>query len=262
MRDFFRMPNAVIDSDLNAFAISVYAVLARHVGRNETCWPSLSRIQKLTKLSRGTVIRAIDDLRLAGMIEIAKGAGTVNRYVLTSSPGAPVDDGTSSPGEPTSSPGALTGSPGAPVPVHLVNPNKTHERRLIKKTHEEEGASAFVLPDWVPVESWTGFAEMRRTIHKPMTARGQKLIVQKLSGFKASGYNIAEILDNSTMSNWAGVFEPRQNGGMGHGESNARRAERESHEAINKAAANLRRRHGIGEVNGVDAGDGSKADAH
>src|ERR1019366_10265692 len=104
MRDFFRIPNAVIDSGLNAFAISVYAVLARHVGRNETCWPSLSRIQKLTKLSRGTVIRAIDDLRLAGMLAIGRGPGTVNRYTLTSSPGAPVDDGTSAPGEPVGAP--------------------------------------------------------------------------------------------------------------------------------------------------------------
>ena len=145
MRDFFRIPNAVIDSGLNAFAISVYAVLARHVGRNENCWPSLSRIQKLTKLSRHTVIRAIDDLRLAGMLEIGRGPGRANRYVLTSAPGAPVDDRTSARGAPTS-------ARGAPVPVHVVHPNKTYRKRLIKKIDECADANPKSKATRIPVD--------------------------------------------------------------------------------------------------------------
>jgi hypothetical protein len=67
---------------------------------------------------------------------------------------------------------------------------------------------------------------------------------------------------DATFRNWIRTAAERNGGGNGRSESNARRAERESHEAINKAAANLRRRHGIGEVNGVGAGNVIETNTH
>lgn len=63
-----------------------------------------------------------------------------------------------------------------------------------------------MLPDWMPKEAWDGYVEMRKAKKKPMTARAQELIISKLNGFARMGYNIAEILDESTMNCWTGVF--------------------------------------------------------
>lgn len=66
------------------------------------------------------------------------------------------------------------------------------------------------LPDWIPVDAWAGFAEMRKKIKKPMTDRAAELIIAKLDGFRAAGQDVARILNNSTENSWQSVFEDRE----------------------------------------------------
>ncbi len=67
-----------------------------------------------------------------------------------------------------------------------------------------------LLPDYISQESMSSFQEMRKKIKKPMTDRALVLLIGKLEKFHADGYDVNEILDNSTLGCWAGVFEPKE----------------------------------------------------
>jgi hypothetical protein len=73
-----------------------------------------------------------------------------------------------------------------------------------------KGGLSFVVPDWVPKEPWEGFIEMRKSIHKPpKTERALKLLVGKLETLKEQGHDPNEVLNQSTMNAWQGIFELR-----------------------------------------------------
>ena len=80
-----------------------------------------------------------------------------------------------------------------------------------KKERKKENTSGvnFVLPDWIDRESWEGYVAMRKKIRKPITDHAVSLLVKKLDGFRLAGFSVADILNNSTMNCWQGVFEPK-----------------------------------------------------
>lgn len=92
--------------------------------------------------------------------------------------------------------------------VPLVNTD--YSKTELSKTKKEKGAaknSPLVdLPDWIPLENWNAFIENRKQLKKPATEKAIKLLIAKLETFKNQGHNIAEILDQSTISGWSGVF--------------------------------------------------------
>ncbi len=66
-------------------------------------------------------------------------------------------------------------------------------------------------PDWIPVEAWSGFVEMRKKIKAPMTDRAISLMVKKLEGLKAQGFDVGEVLDQSIRNNWKDVYPLKGN---------------------------------------------------
>lgn len=66
----------------------------------------------------------------------------------------------------------------------------------------------FVLPPEIPAEPWDAWVAMRTRIRKPLTEQAKRLAADKLIGFVGKGHSAAEILNNSTMNGWQGLFEP------------------------------------------------------
>jgi len=89
------------------------------------------------------------------------------------------------------------------------------DARVKSKDIEEDKSSSnpptpqrgFELPDWIPVEVWKAFVEMRQRIRKPMTVRAKELIVSRLDKFRASGNDPVAVLERSIENSWQGVFE-------------------------------------------------------
>ncbi len=71
-------------------------------------------------------------------------------------------------------------------------------------------AIAVAPPNWIPVEPWTGFVEMRKRLRKPLTDRAMQLILGKLDKFRRAGVDVGAILDQSTTNGWQDVFELRK----------------------------------------------------
>jgi hypothetical protein len=65
------------------------------------------------------------------------------------------------------------------------------------------------LPDWIPIDAWDGFCKMRG---KTFTPHAKQLAIAKLEKFRNSGFNPREILENSIMNSWKGLFEPQPKG--------------------------------------------------
>lgn len=79
-------------------------------------------------------------------------------------------------------------------------------RQILSKDNINKG---FCLPEWIEETDWKDFEEMRKRIKKPLTDKARSLVVKKLDGFRNQGYNPKEILENSIVNAWSGVFEPK-----------------------------------------------------
>ena len=74
---------------------------------------------------------------------------------------------------------------------------------------KDKAQAPFEIPDWMPVEAWNGYVEMRNKNRKSMTDRARRMVVKALDGMRLKGIDVAEVLDNSTRQNWTDVYEPK-----------------------------------------------------
>lgn len=66
------------------------------------------------------------------------------------------------------------------------------------------------LPEWIDVEAWDGFCEMRRAMKKiPFTERAQKMVLKSLYEIRAAGHDANAALDQSTVNGWRDVWAPK-----------------------------------------------------
>lgn len=88
------------------------------------------------------------------------------------------------------------------------NHNHNHNHKPIREKATEV---AFVVPDWIPKETWDEFLEMRKRIKKPPTDYAKKLLVAKLDKFRSVGQDVKQVLEKSITSGWQDVFEIKTN---------------------------------------------------
>ena len=65
------------------------------------------------------------------------------------------------------------------------------------------------LPNWMPLEAWNAFLEMRKKQRKQLTPYGVRLAVKKLEDLRAAGNDPKSILETSILGSYQGLFEPR-----------------------------------------------------
>lgn len=63
-------------------------------------------------------------------------------------------------------------------------------------------------PNWIDSEIWLAFVEMRAAKGKraPFTDRAAKMIIHELDRLRGQGHNPDEVLRQSVMAGWSGVF--------------------------------------------------------
>lgn len=105
----------------------------------------------------------------------------------------------------------------------LENKRKKKESTGVdsKRARRALPGSDIELPESIPSDAWAGFVEMRRKKRAPLTERAVEGILRKLETFAAAGQPPGDVLDQSTINCWTGVFElkgPRNgNGTHPHG---------------------------------------------
>lgn len=68
-------------------------------------------------------------------------------------------------------------------------------------------AAASPLPEWIPPVAWKGFLAMRKKQKKPLTDEAIPLAIAKLKKLKDAGNDPGQVLDQSTLNCWQGLFE-------------------------------------------------------
>ena len=104
----------------------------------------------------------------------------------------------------------------------------TDTEQIQKKRQKKAAASGFVLPGWVDAQAWKAFEEMRRCNRHPLTDYARSLAIRKLAKLRTTGDDPADVLNQSTMNGWQGLFPLKENdntGGKNNGKLGNRKAD-------------------------------------
>lgn len=111
----------------------------------------------------------------------------------------------------------------APVTDAVTEPKRDVTTRTDTDTDQnrseekQKGARAprFEIPDWVPIDPWRAFEEMRQKNRKPMTDRARELTVRDLEKLRGEGNDPGAVLLQSVKNSWRGVFPLKDKGSQG-----------------------------------------------
>jgi len=100
-----------------------------------------------------------------------------------------------------------------PESVYTKDNKDTLQKTLYKR---HRGLPKTELPDWIDGETWGDYIEMRKTQKKPPTPGAIKLIISKLQKLRDAGDDPNEVLRQSIISGWTGVFPLKERNGKTH----------------------------------------------
>jgi hypothetical protein len=91
--------------------------------------------------------------------------------------------------------------------------NRKDKSIKIKRPRKND-AALFCRPDWIPEDAWARFCDHRKSIGRRMNLGSCELAVKRLAEFRDAGDDPGEVLDQSTLNGWQGLFPIRkQNSG-------------------------------------------------
>ena len=194
------------DKGLKANTKILLLVLMTYENKEGFAYPSQPRLIEETGLSKNTLLKCLNELEEKGYIKRIKEKGENNKYYINSS--IKIDTSTSikinTSEDITSIKNDTRGSIKIDTLEVLNTSNKKEKEN--KKSNIDKIIEAYTKNDLL-VEAIRDFIKMRSTIKKPLTDRGLKGILNKLDTFATNDLDKVEILENSIMNCWQGVFE-------------------------------------------------------
>jgi uncharacterized protein YdaU (DUF1376 family) len=82
--------------------------------------------------------------------------------------------------------------------------NQNHNQNHNQKPKKDEEVA--VLPDWLPLEAWKPFLEMRRKKKIANGARALNMLLTELERLKSLGFDPAAVIDQSTLKGWTSFY--------------------------------------------------------
>ena len=190
------------NENLKANTKILLLVIMSYESKEGYSYPSHSRLIKETGLSKSTLIKCLKELEELGYIISEKSTGSNNKYFIDSSIKISSSKNDSSTKNDTSS--STKNDTG--VVLNLVHKNKQENKQKNNNSDLEVIVEAYTDNKELR-ETIFDFIEMRKSIKKKLTERGLKGILNKLDKIALNDYEKIEILENSIMNCWQGVFE-------------------------------------------------------
>lgn len=93
------------------------------------------------------------------------------------------------------------------------------KEKVKKEKSPETGLFDITPPEWLPLEAWMGWMEVRlvkkdkngRVV--PWTRRCAQIAIGKLARWHSQNYDLIKILDGATGGNWQGLYLPKDDHG-------------------------------------------------
>lgn len=160
-------------------------------------FPSVQHVAEITGQDRKTIIANIAKLEAAGLIqdtgERCGRTGQIKVYVAALTVPETVQ---------------FQKRNSSAFPVKESQKRDTEpSRKPSLSSKGKKRAAAFDLPKWVPLPEWAAFLEMRQAMKRPVTSTAVGLTIRKLERLKGEGYAPADVLNQSVMNGWLGLFE-------------------------------------------------------
>jgi len=187
--------------DLSSTQKLVLLSLADWANDEGLCWPSIDRLAIKTSMAGRSVQRIIRDLESMGFVRRDEVLGKGNRYWIS----IPLTE--CHPCHSVTPP--LTEC--HPTP-DTVSPNTSI-------THQLTTNDIIGIPDWMPMDAWNGWVEMRKKRKRPLTDRATARAINKLDAIRAKGHDIEDLLDRSTINGWLDIYEPKGNTSAGNSQN-------------------------------------------
>lgn len=198
--------------------------IANHADRlGNNAYPSLETIGLEARLTSRQVARALPLLVALGELEIFHAAGqkgrggTTNRYLLplmgkqespkNLSPLPKREEGEKSPSRGDISGPEMSYEPSGTEKEPSKASPPTPPGADSSRRGDDQTSSLPPLPDWIPARAWQHYLEMREQIRKPMTPRAIILAVRELGNLASRGNNPEEVLNQSILNSWSGLYE-------------------------------------------------------
>lgn len=108
----------------------------------------------------------------------------------------------------------------------LSTPELASPKERLKKVLNKD---IFILPEWIDKETWVAFLEMRRKKKAVPTEKAKQLLVKELEKLRSEGDNPNEVLNQSIMRNYTGVFPLKGGQGGAHRQSSTKLTPRDSY---------------------------------
>ena len=203
--------NEIIRADLKATQkIVLITILSYHNKERGYSYPSHSDLMRDCCIKdKNTLIKAIKDLEALGYLrkETIKGVG--NRYYIEEVGENKTTEKISSVKNPTG--GVWKTQLEVCEKPNTINTKtntkiNTNNKKEKEKTNIDKIINAYTENNSL-VEAIKDFIKMRKTIKKPITDRGLKMILNKLDQYGNDDLEKIEIFENSIMNCWQGVFE-------------------------------------------------------
>ena len=163
-------------------------------------YPSQARLLRETSMSKTTLLKSLKELEGKGYIKRVKEKGENNKYYISS--GVKIDTGTSIKNSTTTSTKNGTTTSTKNSTLKELNKNKKEKE---KKTDLDKIIDAYTENDLL-VEALKDFIKMRKAIKRPLTDRAMKGILNKLDNYASDDLEKIEVLENSIINCWQGIF--------------------------------------------------------
>ena len=186
------------DKSLKANTKILLLVLMTYENKEGFAYPSQPRLIEETGLSKNTLLKCLNELEEKGYIKRVKEKGENNKYYINSSIKIDTSEDITS----------IKNDTGGSIKIDTlkVRDISNKKEKENKKSNIDKIIEAYTKNDLL-VEAIRDFIKMRSTIKKPLTDRALKGILNKLDAFAVNDLDKVEILENSIMNCWQGVFE-------------------------------------------------------
>lgn len=93
-------------------------------------------------------------------------------------------------------------------------PSQTKQTKQTKQNLHNNKPEELLMPDWLDMTAWQEYRDYRKKIGHPMTEHAEVLAIKKLGQLKEHGNDPTEVINQSILSSWSGLFEVKT--GKGH----------------------------------------------
>jgi DNA-binding MarR family transcriptional regulator len=208
----------------------MFVLADSHNDDHGKAWPSLRRLAEQSLLSERQARYILRSLESKGLLRVCRGTGRGNtsEYLILGL----TERGQLLPPLANDKRGNLASERGqsgvgkgavAIAPEPIEQPPREPQEYSLSPT-----PLPFELPAWIPREAWEAFVQMRKKISYPLTEYATKLAVRDLDKLRKQGENVEEVLNQSILNCWRGLFPVKGNRDGREPESRAERRTRKN----------------------------------